>query len=105
MAAFAVHRNRDPRTAATYPYLVDIQNDLFDDLQTRVVIPAMRAESWGRLPLNRLMPLVMIEDAACLLMTPQLAGVARAVLGEYVADLTAERNDIIGAVDFLMSGV
>jgi toxin CcdB len=39
VAQFAVYRNKSPRSKSTYPFLVDVQSDLLDELQTRVVIP------------------------------------------------------------------
>lgn len=97
--------NKNPKTARQYPYLVDIQNDLFDDLHTRVVIPVMRIAAFGKKPLRNLMPIVTIEGERCLLLVPQLAGIAKAGLGEKIADLGAYRNEIVGALDFLVSGV
>jgi len=37
--------------------------------------------------------------------TPQLAGVSKKLLGEAVTNLTARRNEIIGALDFLITGI
>lgn len=105
MAQFTVHRNKNPKTAERYPYLIDIQNDLFDDLRTRVVIPAMRADAFGGVPLKKLMPVVTIENKRYLLLVPQLAGIARAELGELIAELGEYRGEIVGALDFLVSGV
>jgi toxin CcdB len=39
MAQFTVYRNKNPQTRSTVPFLLDIQNDLLDDLETRVVVP------------------------------------------------------------------
>lgn len=105
MAQFTVHRNKNPKTARQYPYLIDIQNDLFEDLRTRVVIPAVGAEAFGREPLKKLMPVVTIENERYLLLVPQLAGIAKAELGESAEDLGGYRNEIVAALDFLVSGV
>lgn len=105
MAQFTAYRNRNPKTAQRYPYLVDIQNDLFDDLHTRVVIPAMSADLFGGEPLKKLMPVVTIENERYLLLAPQLAGIARTELGAPVMELGEYRNEIVGALDFLVSGV
>jgi len=39
MAQFTVCRNKNPETRSAIPFLLDIQNNLLDDLETRVVIP------------------------------------------------------------------
>ncbi|MFZ5560750.1 MAG: CcdB family protein [Pseudomonadota bacterium] len=38
-------------------------------------------------------------------MTPQLAGISRKELGAEVAELTAHRDNIIAALDFLVTGI
>ena len=38
------------------------------------------------------------------LMTPQLAGVTRAELGSHAGSLTEERQTILAAIDFLLTG-
>jgi toxin CcdB len=43
MALFTIYRNKNARTKTTFPFLVDVQSDLLEDLQTRVVIPLSKA--------------------------------------------------------------
>jgi toxin CcdB len=38
------------------------------------------------------------------MVTPQLAGIAKKQLGTQVADLSAQRNEIIAAIDLLIIG-
>ncbi len=105
MAQFTVHRNKNSRTAELYPYLVDIQNGLLEDLKTRVVIPVEKVADFVGKPLERLMPVIVIAGERYVLMTPLMAGIARGELGEAVAELGEYRNEILGAMDFLVSGV
>ena len=77
MTQFTVYRNKNPRSRTTFPFLVNVQSDLLDELQTRVVIPLTRAAALTRKPVGHLMPTVQFEGEAYVLMTPQLAGVAR----------------------------
>src|SRR5579863_3624990 len=104
MAQFAVYKNRNPRTRATFPFLVDVQTELLDELQTRVVIPLTKAASLTRKPLRHLTPAVTFDGAAYVLMTPQLAGVARSELGDPVGSVSRQRHDILAALDFLLAG-
>ncbi|HEY8053733.1 MAG: CcdB family protein [Steroidobacterales bacterium] len=104
MAQFAVYRNKNPRTRATFPLLVDVQTELLEELQTRVVIPLTKAAGLARKPLRHLTPAVSFEDTAYVLMTPQLAGIARSELGEPVGSVARQRRDIIAALDFLLTG-
>ena len=50
MAQFSVHRNKNPRTRAEIPFLLDVQSDLLDHLDTRVVAPLAKARSFGGPP-------------------------------------------------------
>jgi toxin CcdB len=101
LAQFAVYRNASSRT---YPFLVDIQSDLLDELASRVVIPLARVPVLAKKPVSRLMPTVSFEGEAYLLMTPQLAAIALRELGSPVGTLAAQRDAIIAAMDFLLSG-
>ncbi len=39
MPQFAVHRNTNPATRSSVPFLLDVQSDLIEELGTRVVVP------------------------------------------------------------------
>lgn len=104
MAQFALYRNRDPRTKAAIPLLVDIQNELLETLGTRVVIPLGRPGVLRQKPLDSLVPLLRIDDEDYLLLTPQLAGVDRSELGPAVGSAAPYRSQIVAALDFLVTG-
>jgi toxin CcdB len=53
---------------------------------------------------SNLMPTVQFEGEAYVLMTPQLAGIARSELGPAAGDLVGRRDTIVAAMDFLLSG-
>lgn len=104
MAQFTVYRNKNARSKGTFPFLVDVQSDLLEDLQTRVVIPLTRATALAKNPVDRLMPILKLEDEAYVLMTPQLAGITRKDLGAASGTLADQRDVILGAMDFLLTG-
>jgi toxin CcdB len=99
-----VYRNKSPRTKSTFPFLVDVQSDLLEQLQTRVVIPLTRTAGLAKKPLSHLTPALKFDGESYLLMTPQLAGVARSDLGAPAGSLAAERDAIVAAMDFLLAG-
>jgi toxin CcdB len=101
---FAVYRNKSPRTKSTFPFLVDVQSDLLDQLQTRVVIPLTRTAGLAKKPLSHLTPALTFDGESYVLMTPQLAGVARTELGTPAGSLAGERQAIVAAMDFLLTG-
>lgn len=104
MAQFALYRNKDPRTRAMIPLMVDIQNDLLDALGTRVVIPLSKSGSLKRNPLDALTPVLEIDGEEYVLLTPQLAGLARSDLGPPAGSVAQHRARIVAALDFLVTG-
>ena len=104
MAQFSVYRNKNPRTKATFPLLVDIQSDLLEPLNTRVVIPLTKSPALAKKPVSHLTPEVVFGGERYVLMTQQLAGISRAELGPQAGSLAEERQAILAAVDFLVMG-
>lgn len=104
MTQFTVYRNKNPRSRTTFPYLLDVQSDLLDGLQTRVVIPLTKAAALTRKPVAHLMPLVQFDGDNYVLMTPQLAGIPRNELGPQAGSLAEHRDTIVAAMDFLVLG-
>ena len=104
MAQFTVYKNRNPRSKATYPLLLDAQADLLHDLQTRLVIPLTKAPALTKKPIARLMPYIEVDGERYLLMTPQLAGIARSELGPAIGNVAEQRSAIVSALDLLITG-
>lgn len=104
MSQFTAYRNKNPRTKSTVPFLVDVQTDLLQDLQTRVVIPLTKAAALARKPVGHLMPTIAFEGEDYLLLTPQLAGVLRSDLGAVAGSVAEQRQTILAAIDFLLTG-
>jgi toxin CcdB len=105
MAQFTVYRNRNPGTKGEYPLLLDIQSDLLDELATRVVIPLTRAAGLARQPIGSLMPIVVVASEEYVAVTQDLAGTQKSSLGPRVASVVEQRDAIVAALDFLISGV
>lgn len=105
MAQFAVYENPNPKTRKTYPYLLDIQSQLLDELRTTVVIPLSPVKIAGSAAISKLCPVVEIDNKSYIVMTQQLAGIDRTILGRAICDLSDYRSDIIVAVDFIISGI
>ena len=104
MPQFTVYENINEQTKVTYPYLLDVQNDLLESLNTRVVIPMCLSSAIGERPIANLSPRFEINGTSYTLLTPQLAGIAISDLGPAVDDLSAYRPEIIKALDFLFTG-
>ena len=105
MPQFMVCRNKNPHTASAVPFLLDIQNDLFSDLETRVVVPLSPVSIMKGKPLKPLTPVLEIGGERFVMLTPQMAGIPKSELGAPVAQVEQYRFEIIAAVDFLLTGI
>ncbi|MCC6472801.1 MAG: CcdB family protein [Burkholderiales bacterium] len=105
MPQFDLYRNPNPATRARIPWLLDVQAGLLDFLSTRVVVPLARPEVLKGKLAERLNPVFSIEGRQMVLLAPELASVPRKSLGEPVANLAANRNEIIAALDLVITGI
>jgi len=105
MAKYDAYRN--PGThAQTTPYLLDVQSDLLDGLDSRVVVPLRRLQN-GQLPAKRperLLPTMRVMDEELLLDTPKIAAVPTRILKQPVASFASDHDRIAAALDFLFQG-
>jgi toxin CcdB len=105
MAQFTVYRNKNPSTQPAIPYLLDIQSDLLESLETRVVVPLCPPGAVRGKAMRTLTPVLEIEGEPFMMLTPQLAGVCRSELGAPIARIQQQRFTIIAAIDFLVTGI
>jgi len=105
MGQFTLHENSNRNTREAFPYLLDVQAPLLADLNTRVVVPVANRTSLTGKPISHLCPVIEYDGQAWVLYTQQLAGVPLTALGKEVADMSGYRNEIINAIDFLVTGV
>jgi len=105
MAQFTVCRNKNPQTRSAVPFLLDVQNDLLEELETRVVVPLRPLSAMKGKTLRTLMPVFEIEGESFVMLTPQMAGIPKSELGAPVARLEQHRFEIISAIDFLLTGI
>jgi toxin CcdB len=104
MARFDVYANPGSHSAST-PYLLDVQSDLLDGLDSRVVIPMRRLASFPNVKLpTRLTPVLTMGREEYVLETPKMAAVPKRILKTAVTSLTQEQAEIIAALDFLFNG-
>lgn len=104
MAQFDVFANSGAGGQTT-PFVVDVQSDLLGDLDTRMVIPLRRRDAFPAQMLpTRLTPVFTLHDIACLLETSKMAAVPERILEKPVGSLADRRNEITGAIDFLIHG-
>ncbi len=98
-----VHPNAEDPTGHM-PWLLDVRSNLLSDLETRVVVPLIRAAAFGRCA-THLHPLFVVDGESVVLATHLIAAVRRRSLGHPVASLTDQRDVVLRAIDVLWSGV
>ncbi len=84
-------------------YLLDVQTDLLDGLNTRIVVPLLPASD-APSPAQRLNPTFEIADQDHVMATQFLAAVPRAILKEPVTTLADHDTEITAALDMAFFG-
>lgn len=88
-----------------FPHLLDIQSNLLDELRMMVVMPLCPVPLARAAVITQLCPIVGIESRKYLLLTQQIAGIDRKALGKKTCDLAKDRQEIMAALDFIVSGI
>lgn len=100
MAQFDVYENINKSSRDDIPYLLNIQNDILKDLSTIVVVPLVINIKGAKI----LNPKFEINDIQVTMSTSELSSVSISNIGNKICSLKNERNEIINAVDFLITG-
>jgi len=104
MARFDVFPNPGAH-ALTTPYLLDVQSDLLDGLDSRMVIPLRSLEHFPAVKLpTRLTPVLQVNGKDYLLETPKMGAVPQRILKTPVVCLIDAQDQIAAALDFLFQG-
>jgi toxin CcdB len=99
MARFDVH------PASEGPgFLLDVQADLLDNLNTRVVVPLLPATD-APAPATRLNPVFKVESEPHVMVTQFLSAVPCAILAAPIAGLSSHDTEIMAALDMLLTGI
>jgi toxin CcdB len=104
MARFDIYLNPGAFQATT-PYLLDVQSELLDGLDSRMVIPLRSLSHFAQVKLpSQLCPVFHILGQDYLLETPKMAAVPQRLLKSPVASLATHQGQVTGALDFLFQG-
>jgi toxin CcdB len=102
---FDVFRNESPNTGRRFPYFLVVQSDLLSGLITCVVVPLGKPSVVSGKLAQTLTPALDIGAGSFVMYTPELGAVPAAVLRKRETNLDAQRDTILRAVDFLISGI
>lgn len=102
---YDVYPNPSPRMRDVYPYVLDVQSDLLKALATRMVVPlALTSLPASSLP-RRLCPLVQVKGQSLMLVPFEAAPLDKRHLKSKVATLRERADDIVAAMDAVLSGI
>lgn len=104
MARFDVYKNPGSHGKTT-PYLLDVQSNLLDGLDSRMVIPLRSLRDFPQVKLaTQLTPIFKISGKDYLLETQKMGAVPQRILKSPVTSLIQSQAEIIAALDFLFQG-
>lgn len=84
-------------------YLLDVQANTLDYLNTCVVVP-LRLPPYAPKPARRLNPAFSIDGRDHVMVTQFVTAVRREVLGEPSGNLSRHHDEIVAALDMLFQG-
>ena len=102
MAQFDVHRNIG-KHGDSIPYVVVVQSSQFDDYRRRVVVPLVRKAAVGKLSHASFNPTFKVRGTAVVLHPLEVVSIPIEQLGELAGSLSEEGQQIIAALDELLS--
>lgn len=103
MSNFTLHKNI-AESKKYYPFLIDVQNQIFSDLTARLVIPVALLSDFQNTQIKTLNPVIIHQGKHYIVLTQQMASITTKALGESVQEIMEKRNEILAAIDFLITG-
>ena len=105
MPQFDVYQNPSAASRKAYPYILDVQHSVIDELSTRIVIPLGRLGDFRNEQMKTLSPIVEHEGENLVLLTSQITSMPARLLKKPVGSLSALRSEIVAAIDFAITGI
>ena len=105
MSQFDLYTNTDKNTSKTYPFFIDVQNNLLSSLNSRVVIPLTPVTKNNQPYPDKLCPVLQIAGKKYALLSQQMTSISTSFLKKKEISMAIYRNEMIAAIDFLITGV
>ena len=102
MAQFDVHRNIG-KHRDSIPFVVVVQSSQFDDYCRRVIVPLVRKSAVGKLSHASFNPTFRVRGTLVVLHPLEIVSIPIEQLGALVGSLSDEGQQIIAALDELLS--
>jgi len=105
VAQFDLYKNPSKASRKAYPFILDIQCELIDNIATRIVVPLALYSKFKNEEMRGLTPKVSFEDRDLLILIPQLTSMPSKLLKSPVGSLSYLRDEIISALDLAITGI
>ena len=102
---FDVFRNPSSASSKKIPWLLAVQSDLLDDMDTCAVVPLAKAQVARRAASERLNPVFELGGEDVVMLTQLIGTVPMGALRKPVGSFDAHHAAILRALDFLSSGI
>jgi len=105
MPQFDIYANPNKKSRSAYPFIIDIQSNLIDELTTRIVAPLALYKKFKDEELKKLTPRVSYKEQELIILIPQITSMPANLLKEPVGTLVHLRDEIVAALDFAITGI
>ncbi|HUR41816.1 MAG TPA: CcdB family protein [Verrucomicrobiae bacterium] len=102
MAQFHAYANPGQKTADRAPFLLDVQSDLVN-VRARVIVMLVAPSYFGK-RMRGLNPLLNVNGVEVVMSPTEIGAIQSKHLGPAIADLSAHRQQITAAMNFLLTG-
>ena len=100
MPRFDVYRNQDKQESKLIPFYLDVQSDHIKGLESRVVVPLLKAEFFKQ-KTEDIHPEFEIEGQFVVMITPGLGSVPQGLLRRPICNISSQQINIQNALDAL----
>jgi toxin CcdB len=104
MSQYSIYKNCNDNSKKIYPYLLDVQSSLLNSLETRLVIPLARKDTFEKGIIQNINPIVLVDKIEYIVLTQQMASIHNKSIGKKIDNANINRQDILAAIDFLITG-
>jgi toxin CcdB len=105
MTQYHAHKNRDAASQKVYPFVLEVQSGLLQDLATRVVLPMRKLKDYPSKPISRLNPIFKMDGVDYIVLAQQISVMPSKAIGNSHADFSNQQHLIVDAVDCVLSGL
>jgi len=102
MAQFDVYINANSKAVNQFPYLLEVQSNLFEDANRSVYIPLV-SEGTLKKPDEVLNAVFTVEDKSVRLFPLDISSAPRSAAGKLVGNVQDDSDSVVAAMDLLFA--